>query len=407
VQIWAAMLTSPLPSRCVKTPSHFLAHRTQNWNAAGQAGIRTAEIGKLEMYSVVHSDSVCEGLCVQLLVANKDAGTVIGRSGGTIQKIQSETGCRVRVSNNGDFYPGTNDRVVLVTGSTEAVSQGVGLVLSELYENAEEIQKNGGVPVDIVVLSVLVPEKASGLIIGRGGESIREMVEQSGAKIQLTSKEKQISGLDERVLTCTGTIPQIKKAVALVVYKICEDPSAAYTNMTTQYSRYLAPAGPPRGMGGMGFGSSAMSGYGASGGMAGMAPMGGMGMDQAYAQQMVAYGGADPYGGYGAAATYGMDPSQFGGPPSYGAPAPSAAPGGGTTYTIYVPDMAVSAILGRGGVVIKEMMEQSGKFWKPVKPTPCTQDKRCIASLCRFALLFIWPLRCRRCCVGPVPVQGS
>jgi len=188
------------------------------------------------------------------------------------------------------------------------------------------------------------------------------------------------------VLTCTGTIPQIKKAVALVVYKICEDPSAAYTNMTTQYSRYLAAAGPPRGMGGMGFGSSAMSGYGASGGMAGMAPMGGMGMDQAYAQQMAAYGGADPYGGYGAAATYGMDPSQFGGPPSYGAPAPSAAPGGGTTYTIYVPDMAVSAILGRGGVVIKEMMEQSGKFWKPVKPTP--RYKRCIASLCRFALLF-------------------
>ena len=251
---------------------------------------------------------------MQLLVANKDAGTVIGRSGGTIQKIQSETGCRVRVSNNGDFYPGTNDRVVLVTGSTEAVSQGVGLVLSELYENAEEIQKNGGVPVDTVVLSVLVPEKASGLIIGRGGESIREMVEQSGAKIQLTSKEKQIPGLDERVLTCTGTIPQIKKAVALVVYKICEDPSAAYTNMTMQYSRYLAAAGPPRGMGGMGlgFGSSAISGYGASGGMADMAPMGGMGMDQAYAQQMAAYGGADPYGGYGAAATYGMDPSQFG-----------------------------------------------------------------------------------------------
>ena len=59
---------------------------------------------------------------VQLLVANKDAGTVIGRSGATIQTIQQKTGCRVRVSNNGDYYPGTNDRVVLVTGTTEALA---------------------------------------------------------------------------------------------------------------------------------------------------------------------------------------------------------------------------------------------------------------------------------------------
>ena len=32
-------------------------------------------------------------------------------------RLQSKTGCRVRVSNNGDYYPGTNDRVVLVTGT--------------------------------------------------------------------------------------------------------------------------------------------------------------------------------------------------------------------------------------------------------------------------------------------------
>ena len=51
--------------------------------------------------------------------------------------------------------------------------------------------------------------QASGLIIGRGGESIREMVEKSGSKIQLTAKEKQIPGLDERVLTCSGSVPQV------------------------------------------------------------------------------------------------------------------------------------------------------------------------------------------------------
>jgi len=214
-------------------------------------------------------------------VANKDAGTVIGRSGGTIQKIQSTTGSRVRVSNNGEFFPGTSDRVVLVTGTPEQVAQGVSLVLSELYENAEEIQKNGGQMAEVVMLSVLIPDKASGLIIGRGGENIRQMVEQSGSKIQLTAKEKQIPGLDERVLTCTGNVEQVKKALTLVVTRICEDPDANYSNLTTQYQRYMAAAGAGQmgagqmGAGQMGAGQMGAIGLGALGkGLGGLATYG-------------------------------------------------------------------------------------------------------------------------------------
>lgn len=61
---------------------------------------------------------------MQMLVSNKVAGTVIGRGGATISTIQNASGSRVRVSNNGEFFPGTQDRVVLVTGETGAVSQG-------------------------------------------------------------------------------------------------------------------------------------------------------------------------------------------------------------------------------------------------------------------------------------------
>ena len=302
----------------------------------------------------------------QLLVANKDAGTVIGRSGATIQAIQAKTGCRVRVSNNGDYFPGTQDRVVLVTGTTESVTTGVTLVLSELFENAEEIQKNGGVQPETVMLSVLIPEKASGLIIGRGGESIREMVEQSAAKIQLTAKDKQPPGLDERVLTCTGNLPQVKKALELVALKICEDPTASYTNMTTQYTRYnqAASAGLLSGLyGGRG-------GVGTYGGLQGMSQLGGM---DPYAQQMAAYGGVDPYAGYGAAYSglmAGQDLYSAAATYSQAAvPVPNAA--GGVTYTLYVPDACVPAIMGRGGVIIKDLMEQSGASNpNPLTPQP-------------------------------------
>ena len=44
---------------------------------------------------------------------------------------------------------------------------------------------------------------------------------------------------------------------------------------------------------------------------------------------------------------------------------PAAVPtaGGGVTYTMHVPDTVVPAILGRGGAVIREIMEQSGEFF--------------------------------------------
>ena len=60
----------------------------------------------------------------QILVQNKDAGTVIGRGGGTVQRVNEATGSRVRVSNAGEHFPGTMERVVLVTGTTEQVAAG-------------------------------------------------------------------------------------------------------------------------------------------------------------------------------------------------------------------------------------------------------------------------------------------
>jgi hypothetical protein len=85
-----------------------------------------------------------------------------------------------------------------------------------------------------------------------------------------------------------------------------------------------------------------------------------MGMDP-YAAQM-GYGG-DAYAAYAGYGGMMAGQNQFGAAPSYGASAdPVANPGGGVTYTLHIPDAAVSAIVGRSGIVIKEMMQQSGEF---------------------------------------------
>jgi hypothetical protein len=218
------------------------------------------------------------------------------------------------------------------------------------------------------------------------------MVEDSGAKIQLSSKEKQIPGIDERVLTCVGTVQQIIKATEFVAQKVCEDPNVRFQNLTTNYKG--APGGPP-GMG-MGMGMPPRGGYGAPPPM----PSYGGGYDQyrsaypdpyqsmapppAYPpyppQQPPVYDGYQaPYQAPPAAQQYGQQPaydagSYGGGGGTYsGYQAPPAAPvpgpppaqstpgaGGNVTYSLHVPDHVVPAILGRAGAVIKEMMDQSG-----------------------------------------------
>lgn len=54
---------------------------------------------------------------------------------------------------------------------------------------------------------LLIPTESGGLIIGRGGVTIRAIQEESGARIQVTSKDNPESRISrERILTLTGSI---------------------------------------------------------------------------------------------------------------------------------------------------------------------------------------------------------
>ncbi len=354
-------------------------------------------------------------------MSNKDAGTVIGRQGQTINTMQTKSGSRIRVSNANDYFPHTNERVVLITGmEVPQVVVGTKCVLEEVFCNAESLQNREGTGDSPITLKLIIPNAAAGLVIGKGGENIRKMVEDSGAKIQLTGKEQQVPGLEERVLNVTGTVPQLIKASELIVHKICDDTDVRFQNISTNYSRMqLGPPPAPWGgpMGGHGHHAPMMRGppppaaagppsaYGGYGGPPPPPP--------AAAPAYGGYSQPDPYGGYQSQPppsypSYSQQPPAYDSyqtssyssvpPSSYGAPSaappahqPAAPPpasydyssyggygqqvaptssssapqitqgaGGQVVYTLQVPDHVVPAILGRGGAVIKEFMDQSG-----------------------------------------------
>ena len=59
---------------------------------------------------------------MKMLIPSVAAGAIIGKGGETIAEIQKNVGARIKMSKPNDFYPGTNERICLITGSKDAIS---------------------------------------------------------------------------------------------------------------------------------------------------------------------------------------------------------------------------------------------------------------------------------------------
>ena len=73
-----------------------------------------------------------------MLVPNGNAGTIIGKQGLTIGQIQTDSGARVKISQNREFFPGTSDRVVLIQGPVETLRAATTMILDRIYCNPEQ-----------------------------------------------------------------------------------------------------------------------------------------------------------------------------------------------------------------------------------------------------------------------------
>lgn len=200
---------------------------------------------------------------IKLMVSNNVAGSIIGRAGQTISDLQTQSSARIKLSQTGDYYPGTQDRVCLVQGQLSTVKHAVKLLLERFYmlqeqqhtQHSWQPRKGMKAPASFdFVLRLLVPNSSCGMIIGKGGANIKRMEESSGvASVRLSPKEGPdqaahptvaiVAGTQERVVTLTGsTLDSCVSCLFIVIdcmfanHEICR-----YTNMTTSYSRHVPP----------------------------------------------------------------------------------------------------------------------------------------------------------------------
>ncbi|KAK5120283.1 hypothetical protein LTR85_006489 [Meristemomyces frigidus] len=137
-------------------------------------------------------------------------GLIIGRNGENLRRIEQESGARVQFIQAKDSH--VPERQATISGPLRAREHAKTQIFSIIEENGGQnvSQEKGaytaGMPgrakVNLPALregeastQVMVPDKTVGLIIGRGGETIKDLQERSGCHVNIVGENKSVNGL--------------------------------------------------------------------------------------------------------------------------------------------------------------------------------------------------------------------
>lgn len=105
----------------------------------------------------------------------------------------------------------------------------------------------GQMGTDGVVLKLLLPEKETGHVIGKGGSVLTKIKLDSGARVRVSNMDEVIPMTRERVCTIVGTLPAVLLAQKLVSNALVENarPPMDEVRRIASASASTSPIGSP------------------------------------------------------------------------------------------------------------------------------------------------------------------
>ena len=155
----------------------------------------------------------------EVMCPSECAGKVIGHGGETINSIQTKSGAHVKIQSSHEVPPGAPRRIT-ITGAPGPVADAVQMVNDIIREHggARAGGGGGGAGGGTVEMPVPVDMNMIGRVIGRGGETIRRLADESGARLQIER--------DQGRVLIRGTQEQCVRAKELVL-DVLNDPNPA------------------------------------------------------------------------------------------------------------------------------------------------------------------------------------
>ncbi|KAK7755813.1 hypothetical protein SLS62_002098 [Diatrype stigma] len=172
--------------------------------------------------------------CMQIMVPDRTVGLIIGRGGETIRDLQERSGCHVNIVGESKSVNGL--RPVNLIGPPEAAAQAKELILEIVDSDSRNVSEGGpkgrppkndhfrdngahnGSGNDKINDSIYVPSEAVGMIIGKGGETIREMQNSTGCKINVSQSSG--AGETQREIGLVGSRDAINRAKLAIEDKV-------------------------------------------------------------------------------------------------------------------------------------------------------------------------------------------
>ncbi|PIN13248.1 K-homology type RNA binding protein [Handroanthus impetiginosus] len=162
-------------------------------------------------------------------IPNGRVGVIIGKGGETIKYLQLQSGAKIQVTRDLDADPNSATRGVELVGTPDQIDKAEQLineVLSEAEAGGSGIvsRRVAGQPSGAEQFVMKIPNNKVGLVIGKGGETIKNMQARTGARIQVIPLHLPPGDTSkERTVQIDGTSEQIEAAKQLVEEAISEN----------------------------------------------------------------------------------------------------------------------------------------------------------------------------------------
>ncbi len=167
---------------------------------------------------------------MQIMVPDRTVGLIIGRGGETIRDLQERSGCHVNIVGEQKSVNGL--RPVNLIGSREAAAKAKDLIMEIVESDSKSLANKDRAPVqrdpgrdgaysgggDKINDSIYVPSEAVGMIIGKGGETIKDIQSTTGCKVNVSPSSGP--GETEREIGLVGTRDAIERAKRAIEDKV-------------------------------------------------------------------------------------------------------------------------------------------------------------------------------------------
>ncbi|XP_072421833.1 far upstream element-binding protein 3 isoform X2 [Chiloscyllium punctatum] len=172
---------------------------------------RTLDDGVNQLGGMVHQRTI---MSEEYKVPDKMVGFIIGRGGEQISRIQMESGCKIQIAPDSGGLP---ERSCTLTGSPESIEEAKRL----LGQIVDRCRNGPGFHNDIdssnsAIQEIQIPASKVGLVIGKGGETIKQLQERTGVKMIMIQDGPLPTGAD-KPLRITGDPYKVQQAKEMVM----------------------------------------------------------------------------------------------------------------------------------------------------------------------------------------------